>query len=89
MAPVFDSIISPARAAYAGCVEKGNTAIMLALIAELTGVGGYLDIGINDTMKDRLVNFLDAVIFSIVLLRQAARTGQIRRKDHTEGIDAG
>ena len=59
------------------------------LIAELTGVGGYLDIGINDTMKDRLVNFLDAVIFSIVLLRQAARTGQIRRKDHTEGIDAG
>ncbi len=89
MAPVFDSIISPARAAYAGYVEKGNTAIMLALIAELTGVGGYLDIGINDTMKDRLVNFLDAVIFSIVLLRQVARTGQIRRKDHTEGIDAG
>jgi hypothetical protein len=44
---------------------------------------------INDTMKDRLVNFLDAVIFSIVLLRQVARTGQIRRKDHTEGIDAG
>ena len=28
--------------------------------------GGYLDIGINDTMKDLLVNFVGAVVFSII-----------------------
>lgn len=30
------------------------------------GLGGYLDIGIIDTMKDLLVNFIGAVIFSII-----------------------
>lgn len=30
------------------------------------GLGGYLDIGIIDTMKDLLVNFVGAVIFSII-----------------------
>lgn len=28
--------------------------------------GGYLDIGINDTMKDLIVNFLGAIIFSVI-----------------------
>ena len=28
--------------------------------------GGYLDIGIIDTMKDLLVNFVGAVVFSIL-----------------------
>ncbi len=30
------------------------------------GLGGYLDIGLIDTMKDLIVNFIGAVIFSIV-----------------------
>ncbi len=30
------------------------------------GIGGYLDIGIIDTMKDLLVNFVGAVFFSII-----------------------
>lgn len=30
------------------------------------GVGGYLDIGLHDTMKDLLVNFIGAVVFSII-----------------------
>ena len=30
------------------------------------GVGGYLDIGILDTMKDLAVNFVGAVVFSII-----------------------
>ena len=30
------------------------------------GLGGYLDIGILDTMKDLLVNFVGAVVFSII-----------------------
>ena len=30
------------------------------------GLGGYLDIGINDTMKDLMVNFVGAVVFSVI-----------------------
>ncbi|MGI5929261.1 hypothetical protein [Pseudoflavonifractor sp.] len=30
------------------------------------GLGGYLDIGLNDTMKDLFVNFIGAVVFSII-----------------------
>lgn len=30
------------------------------------GLGGYLDIGINDTMKDLFVNFIGALVFSII-----------------------
>lgn len=30
------------------------------------GLGGYLDIGLLDTMKDLIVNFIGAVIFSII-----------------------
>lgn len=33
---------------------------------ESLGLGGYLDIGLMDTMKDLLVNFVGAVIFSFV-----------------------
>ena len=33
---------------------------------EALGLGGYLDIGLIDTMKDLMVNFLGAVIFSII-----------------------
>ena len=30
------------------------------------GLGGYLDIGLNDTMKDLMVNFVGAVVFSVI-----------------------
>ena len=30
------------------------------------GVGGYLDIGLINTMSDLLVNFIGAVVFSII-----------------------
>ena len=33
---------------------------------ESLGLGGYLDIGLNDTMKDLLVNFIGAVVFSVI-----------------------
>ena len=29
------------------------------------GLGGYLDIGLFDTMKDLFVNFIGAVVFSV------------------------
>ena len=30
------------------------------------GLGGYLDVGIIDTMKDLFVNFIGAVVFSFI-----------------------
>ena len=30
------------------------------------GLGGYLDIGLFDTMKDLFVNFVGAVVFSVI-----------------------
>lgn len=35
-------------------------------IKETTVEGGYLDLGINDTMQDLIVNFIGAVVFSIL-----------------------
>lgn len=49
----------------------GNTPTMITGITEVVvngqelGLGGYLDIGLIDTMKDLLVNFVGAVVFSI------------------------
>lgn len=51
---------------------KTNTVVLLSDINEVyingkeLGVGGYLDIGLYDTMKDLLVNFIGAVVFSII-----------------------
>ena len=46
--------------------------------SEALGIGGYLDIGINDTMKDLLVNLLGAVIFSIIGYFYVKQRGQGR-----------
>jgi len=51
---------------------KGNKAIAVTGIEDVLvngeelGVGGYLDIGLFDTMKDLFVNFIGAVVFSII-----------------------
>lgn len=37
-----------------------------AVNGEELGLGGYLDIGLIDTMKDLLVNFIGAVVFSVI-----------------------
>lgn len=48
----------------------GNTPVMMNEINEVVvngqelGLGGYLDIGLIDTMKDLIVNFIGAVVFS-------------------------
>ena len=55
----------------------GNTPVMIRDITDVVvvtgsgeeislGLGGYLDIGLLDTMKDLLVNFVGAVIFSFI-----------------------
>ena len=49
-----------------------NKAVLIDNITEVyingepLGLGGYLDIGIIDTMKDLIVNFIGAVVFSII-----------------------
>lgn len=51
---------------------KSNKVITINNIGTVTvngeelGLGGYLDIGIIDTMKDIFVNFVGAVVFSII-----------------------
>ncbi len=50
---------------------KSNIPVTVSDISSVTvngselGVGGYLDIGLIDTMKDLLVNFVGAVVFSV------------------------
>ena len=51
---------------------------------ESLGVGGYLDIGIIDTMKDLFVNFIGAVIFSVIGFFYAASKG--RKQKAAEGF---
>ncbi|MGN1327938.1 MAG: hypothetical protein ACI4VQ_07700, partial [Clostridia bacterium] len=55
--------------------QKSNKAIVVNNIKETHIItddstvvieGGYLDIGLNDTMKDLIVNFIGAVAFSIL-----------------------
>lgn len=55
--------------------EKSNKAIVVNNIKETQIItdngtivinGGYLDIGLNDTMKDLIVNFIGAISFSII-----------------------
>ena len=47
---------------------KGITDVIVVANGEQIplGVGGYLDIGILDTMKDLFVNFIGAVVFSVI-----------------------
>ena len=40
------------------------------------GLGGYLDIGIIDTMKDLFVNFIGAVVFSVIGYFYVKKKGQ-------------
>lgn len=51
---------------------------------ESLGLGGYLDIGIIDTMKDLFVNFIGAVVFSLSGFFFARSKG--RRKSATQGF---
>ncbi|SHE50352.1 hypothetical protein [Lactonifactor longoviformis] len=51
---------------------KGNHPVTIdgikdvAVNGESLGLGGYLDIGLLDTMKDLFVNFIGAVVFSVI-----------------------
>lgn len=52
--------------------NNANNAVIISGINDVSvngkslGLGGYLDIGLIDTMKDLIVNFVGAVVFSII-----------------------
>lgn len=52
--------------------ENVNKAVVIEGITDVSvngqslGVGGYIDIGLHDTMKDLLVNFIGAAVFSFI-----------------------
>ena len=43
-----------------------NDITEIAINGKDPGLGGYLDIGLYDTMKDLVVNFIGAVVFSVI-----------------------
>ena len=45
---------------------------------QVLGLGGYLDVGLNDTMKDLIVNFIGASVFSIIGYFYVKRKGKGR-----------
>ena len=47
-----------------------------AVNGESLGLGGYLDIGLYDTMEDLFVNFVGAVIFSVIGYFYVKKRGQ-------------
>ena len=61
-----------------------NIPILVSDITEVTingeslGVEGYLDIGLYDTMEDLFVNFVGALVFSIIGYLDARTNGQSR-----------
>ena len=63
---------------------RSNQVIAVPNIREVTvngeelGLGGYLDIGIIDTMKDLFVNFIGAVVFSVAGFFYASSKGRKR-----------
>lgn len=65
----------------------GNTSIYIDNIQDVTvngeslGLGGYLDIGLLDTMYDLLVNFIGAAVFSVM------GYFYVKRKDEKSLID--
>lgn len=46
------------------------------------GIGGYLDIGLQDTMKDLLVNLIGAVVFSVIGFFYVRSKGEGRFAKH-------
>ena len=65
--------------------SRSNKVVSLEQIAQVQvngqelGVGGYLDIGIMDTMKDLLVNFVGAAVFSAAGFFYAGSKGRRSR----------
>ena len=72
---IYSASLDPTRSNKVVAV-KGITDVLIN--GESLGLGGYLDIGIIDTMKDLLVNFVGAVVFSVTGFFYARSKGRRR-----------
>lgn len=67
-----DTIVHNIHSVMLDTSARGNVPVAIEGIESVTingqdlGLGGYLDIGLLDTMKDLFVNFIGAVVFSII-----------------------
>ncbi len=72
--------------------EATNSAIKIsgitstAINGQELGIGGYLDLGLFDTMKDMFVNFIGAVVFSVFGFFYAKYTGKNRSARFVDGL---
>jgi len=57
-------------------VEGITRTVIEAASGDVVITGGYLDIGLNDTMKDMLVNLVGALVFSIIGVIYFRRRGR-------------
>ena len=72
---IYSVALDPARSNKVVAV-KGIQDVVIN--GQSLGVGGYLDIGIIDTMKDLFVNFIGAVVFSVTGFFYARSKGEKR-----------
>lgn len=67
-----DTVVHSIYSVMLDTSARGNVPIAIEGIENVTvngqdlGLGGYLDIGLLDTMKDLFVNFIGAVVFSVI-----------------------
>lgn len=72
--------------------DGANTAVVLrditdtAVNGQSLGLGGYLDLGLRDTMKDLLVNFVGAVVFSVFGYFYTKHNGKSRGAAVVDGL---
>ena len=63
----FSSVtLDPSASGLAVAVEDVTRTTIETASGEVFTINGYLDIGIIDTMKDLMVNFVGAVVFSVI-----------------------
>lgn len=72
--------------------DATNTAVKIRGITEtavngqVLNIDGYLDIGLYDTMKDMFVNFIGAVVFSVIGFFYAKYSGKSRSAGIVDGL---
>lgn len=75
---VSSVMLDPAKANHSIAVREIADVILVHGdgTQQALGLGGYLDIGLYDTMKDLFVNFIGAVVFSVIGFVYARRRGK-------------
>lgn len=86
-----DAVVTHISSVYLN-PENVNRAVQIKNITDTAvngqslGISGYLDIGLYDTMKDLLVNFVGAVVFSIIGFFYTKYSGRGRGRRVVDGL---